>query len=70
MAEAVAMAVAGVAIVIVVVSTAAAIGERVPSTADATEVVIRYASNPLTWIVIYGGGMLLSAAVGRLRSSS
>ncbi len=67
LAEAVAMAVAGVAIVIVVITSAIAIGARVPATEGAAEFVVRYARNPLTWLALYGTLALGSAIAGRLR---
>lgn len=54
LAGAVALSVAGVAVTVAVVTTVTAVGRRVPATADAAEVILRYARNPLTWLVIYG----------------
>lgn len=64
--KAVALAVAGVMLVAGVVTTAVAVGARVPATSDAADFVVRYASNPLTWLVIYGSIVLVSTAVSRL----
>ncbi len=69
LAQAVALAVAGVATIIAVVTIAIAVGARIPATEGASEFVIRYARNPLTWLVIYGGAILLSHLVGRLAST-
>lgn len=53
-----------VATVVALVTTAAMVATRVPATESGAEVFIRYAKNPLTWIVIlavaYGAGALLS----------
>jgi len=54
-----------VAAVVGVITTAAMVGTRIPATEDATQVLIRYAKNPLTWIVIFGSVYAISA----LRSS-
>ena len=70
LAQAVGLAVAGVAIAILVVTSAVAIGARVPATEGAAEVVVRYARNPLTWIAIYGSAAILSAAASRLGAGS
>lgn len=64
--QAVALAVAGVAVAVVVVTGAAAVGRRVPATKGAADVVVRYASNPVTWLVIYGSLVGLSALGSRL----
>lgn len=68
LAQAVALAVAGVGFVVLIVSAIVAVGARVPASADAAEVVLRYAKNPLTWIVIYGtligGSALIKKLVG------
>ena len=66
-ADAVALAVAGVAFAIFVVGLDLVVGSRVPATEGAADVVLRFARNPLTWLVIYGGGVLISALVRRLR---
>lgn len=66
--EAVALAVAGVALIVAVITIAVAVGARVPATEAAAEVVVRYARNPLTWLVIYGSVVFVSAITGRLRS--
>ncbi len=65
--EAVALAVVGVGAIVAVVTTAIAVGARIPATEKASEFTIRYARNPLTWLVIYGGAILISNLVGRLR---
>jgi len=70
LAKSVGLSVAGVALVIAVVTSATAIGARVPALADEAEVVLRYAKNPLTWLVIYGSLVSLSSLVSRLRASN
>ncbi len=67
LAESVGLAVAGVAIVLAVITTAAAIGSRVPATEATAEVIVRYARNPLTWLVIYGSIFVLSTLNSKLR---
>ena len=42
------------------------ISSRVPATSDYAEVVLRYAQNPLTWLVIYGSVVGLSSGWTRL----
>ncbi len=64
--EAVLLAVASVGAVILIVTVALAVGARIPATEPAASVVVRLVQNPLTWIVLYGGGMAVSAAVSRL----
>lgn len=70
LAEAVAMAVAGVALIVAVITTAIVIGARVPATEEAAAVIVRYARNPLTWLVIYGSIVLVSAVTGRGTSAA
>ncbi len=67
LAQAVGLAVAGVAVVVMVITAAVATGARVPATADAADFVVRYARNPLTWLAIYGSIVLISALAGRLQ---
>lgn len=67
LAQAVALSVAGVALAVFVVVTVTAIGVRVPATEGAAEVVVRYARNPLTWLVIYGSLVAISAVGSKLR---
>lgn len=62
----VALAVSGVALAVAVVLVSTAVGRRVPATAETADFVIRYARNPLTWLVIYGSLAGGSAIVGRL----
>jgi len=69
LAQSVALAVAGVGSVILVVSSVTAVGLRVPATASAAVVVIRYASNPLTWLVIYGSAVGIPALFRRVFGS-
>ncbi len=66
LAEAVALAVAGVGVIILVVGALTSIGARIPATEGAAEVALRYARNPLTWLVIYGSLFLLSSLVSKL----
>ena len=68
--QAVALAVAGVGLVIFFVTGVTVIGSRIPALEETAETVVRYAKNPLTWIVIYGAIIGGSALVSRLRSSS
>ena len=68
LAHAVVLAVAGVAIAIAVVTTAIAVGARIAATSGAAEVIVRYARNPLTWLVIYGTAIGGSALLERLRT--
>lgn len=65
-AQAVGLAIAGVAIAIMVVCIVIAVGSRVPATEGAAEFVLRYARNPLTWLVIYGSIVGISALGGRI----
>lgn len=64
--QAVGLAVAGVAIAIAVVSIVIAVGARVPATEGAADFVLRYARNPVTWLVIYGSIVGISALAGRI----
>lgn len=68
--QAVALAVAGVAIAIAVVLGVTVVGLRVPVTTAAAETIVRYASNPLTWLVIYGSLVGLSLVVSRFNGRS
>jgi len=52
--EAVGLSVAGAALTVAVVATVTAVGRRVPASAAVADVILRYARNPLTWLVIYG----------------
>jgi len=70
LAQAVALAAAGVAIAIVVVTSVTVVGARIPATESAAEVVVRYAKNPLTWLVIYGSIIGISALFSRFSSES
>lgn len=67
--QAVALAMAGVAIAVAVVCTAIAVGARVPATEGAADFVVRYARNPLTWLVIYGSLVGISALSSRFGAS-
>ena len=67
LAQAVGLAVAGVGFVVAIVTTLAAIGSRFPATASTTDWLVGYARNPLTWLVIYGSVVAVSAAISRLR---
>ena len=67
LAEAVGLAAAGVGLVVLVVTTGIAVGARVPATEDAADFVVRWARNPLTWLVIYGTIVLFSTIINRLR---
>lgn len=49
------LAAATVGLVVGVLATAAMVASRVPALVDETEVFIRFAKNPLTWIVIFAG---------------
>ncbi len=69
LANAVLLAVAGVAMILLVVTTAIAIGARIPATSDASDFVVRYARNPITWLVIYGGLIGGSALFNRIVGS-
>ena len=51
--------------VVALVTGAAMIAKRVPATEPAADVFIRFAKNPLTWIVIFGSIFL----IGHLRGS-
>lgn len=68
LAQAVGLSVAGVALAVFVVVTVTAVGARVPTTEAAAEVLVRYARNPLTWLVIYGAIVGISAVGSKLRS--
>ena len=48
------------------VASAAMIGKRIPATADEAEVFVRYARNPLMWIVVF----VIVFLIGRLTSGS
>ncbi len=65
LANAVGLAMAGVGLVVLIITTATVIGTRIPATSDAADVVIRYAKNPVTWLVIYGTIIGLSALKSR-----
>lgn len=67
--QAVALAVAGVAIAVAVVCAAIAVGARVPATEGAADFILRYARNPLTWLVIYGSLVGISALSSRFADS-
>ena len=54
-----------VGIVIALVAFAAVLGVRIPATASGAETFIRYARNPLTWIVILGLVFVANHAFGR-----
>lgn len=69
LAQAIGLAMAGVGLVVLIVTTATVIGTRIPATSDAADVVIRYAKNPVTWLVIYGTIIGLSALKNRFISS-
>lgn len=69
LAEAVALSVAGVAIIVVVVAGVSAIGRRAPATASTADTIVRFAGNPLTWLVIYGslfGLSVLGSKIGEM----
>lgn len=67
LAQAVALSVAGVGTAIAVVTIVTSIGTRIEATEAAAEVIVRYAKNPLTWLVIYGSAVGVSALRSRLR---
>jgi hypothetical protein len=69
LAQAVGLAVAGVAAAIAVVTIVTAIGTRIEATEDAAEVIVRYAKNPLTWLVLYAAVVGLSSLRSRLGGS-
>lgn len=69
LAQAVGLAVAGVAAAIAVVTIVTSIGARIEATEDAAEVIVRYAKNPLTWLVIYASVVGVSSLRSRLSSS-
>lgn len=64
--DAVTLAVGGVALAVFVVTTTTAIGRRVPATSEVAEVVLRYARNPVTWLVFYGSLVVGAAVVERI----
>lgn len=66
--HAVLLAVVGAATAIAVVTTALAVGARIPATEDAANFIVRHARNPLTWLVIYGTAVGGSALLERLRN--
>ncbi len=68
LAQAVAMSAGGVGVVIAVVATLTSIGTRVEATQDAAEVMVRYAKNPLTWLVIYASVVGLSTLRSRIKA--
>lgn len=65
LAEAVALSVGGVAVVIAAITVTTSIGARIEATAEAAELVVRYAKNPLTWLVIYAVAVGLSSLRSR-----
>jgi len=67
-ATATALSAGSVALVVLLVSGAAMIGKRIPATEGAAETLIRYAKNPLTWIVIFGGVFLFDYLRGKKAS--
>ncbi len=64
--EGVGLAVAGVAPIVALITGLTVLGARVEVTADAAEVAVRYARNPVTWLVIYGTIVGISALISRL----
>lgn len=66
--EAISLAIATVSIVVVIVTSALALGARVPATRGVTDVVVQFARNPLTWLAIYGAFVGLPALVGHFCS--
>jgi hypothetical protein len=63
--SAVLMSAGTVSLVVGLVVTAAMVATRVPATEGAADTLIRFAKNPLTWILIFATAF----AVGHLRSS-
>ena len=68
--SAVGLAVLGVGITVSVVGLIVAVGARVPATENAAAVVLRFARNPLTWLVFYGTLVGLSTLSSRIFARS
>lgn len=66
--ESVTLSVGTVAAVVVLVTSALAIGARFPASQGATEIFVRFARNPMTWIVFYGSLIGGSALIERLKA--